>query len=289
MNKELYIIENWIQRLDKFNHWLSSEYTVTAIPELTQAMRKRTCSIIVLNWTSKFTIIERKKRTFIGTQELGEVYTRLRKIVNSLRLEGEVPEEKIPLIVVCDRIWSKTIRHMYSWWGEALFIARRILYDRTDDMREIVYLAKSAQHKKKLKNLWESVRKYDKWTEKITVRIETDIRDILWPIEAREYPEFIRIPPTMAQKMYIWDRELELGEYEAWAFLHPRIWKKESKKRWGIIPLIDRDDENIPSMLIRLTWWKTQVQFYGWDYSPAEASCYLHINIPKKLTQVLWI
>lgn len=66
-------------------------------------MRKRTCSIIVLNWTSKFTIIERNKRTFIGTQQLREVYAKLRKIANSLRLEGEVPEEKIPLIVVCDR------------------------------------------------------------------------------------------------------------------------------------------------------------------------------------------
>jgi hypothetical protein len=46
-------------------------------------------------------------------------------------------------------------------------------------MREIVYLAKSPQHGKKLKNLWENAWKHDTELKKITVRIETDIRDIL--------------------------------------------------------------------------------------------------------------
>jgi hypothetical protein len=93
-----------VKKLDRFSNWSAPDYTVTAIPELMQTMRKRTCSVLILNWSRNFTVIERNKRTFIGTQELREVYAKLRKTVDTLRVEGEVPEEKIPLIVVLDKI-----------------------------------------------------------------------------------------------------------------------------------------------------------------------------------------
>jgi len=99
--------------------------------------------------------------------------------VNNLQSNRELPEEKIPLIVFCGWKPLKSKEHMFTDWGEALFIARRIVTERETNEREIVYLCKNSNHRQKLEENWQHWYDEIDSARSISVRCETDLRDII--------------------------------------------------------------------------------------------------------------
>lgn len=284
-----FIITDWLPEKPNPFAIKNTNVDVSDIPNLSNALKNRTNWVLILDWNSGTTVLQREENNFLGTNDLEHALSVLRVILKSLRKESALPKQKIPLIIYSQWFLPRWRKNKLNNWDEVMFIARRILQGRVTNEREIVYLAKDRTHATKLKDHWRKQHRENRWAKDIQVRVEYDIRDIIWPIEAHEYPEFIRIPAIMENRMFINEREMEAAEDEA---IHGsrQVWKKrKERKKWGIIPLVDETDENIPELLRRITRGKTQINFYGRDYYSGIDLCYPHIDVPKVISGLMRI
>lgn len=279
-------INDWIPGKYK---WDGSPLDEATIPSLSEAIESRAYKALVLDWASRATILDHTKKTFIGTTDISRAIKRVKKVVQDMRRKWHA-RDLLPLI-----IHSWKLRNNFQWtnivsYWDILFLVRRIVYNRLSNEREAVILAKNKNHANRMNEGWGEIRKT---TKNISIRIETDVQDIIWPLQAKEFPDIISIPQSMTRKIHIGERELELREDEFESFSRAERWSRQKKRKKNTTKLIDvthSDDESVAKLLTRLTRGKiTHINIYGPWWTGTQELCHPHLDIPNAVENCLMI